>query len=78
MNQSHAEFAERAGQTPSELFEGDIQFPPATRVNDTQHRLGLRQVDTPGQEGPEREFARFRQSRSSLTYGRENGVEQRR
>jgi hypothetical protein len=48
---------QRSGQAAGQLPEGDIKLGPAARVNDRQHGFGLRQIQTPGQEGSQREFS---------------------
>ena len=64
-------------QTSRQLGEGDIELSPVGGIDHAQDGFGLSQVEASGQEGPQGEFTRLRQSSPGLTQGPQSRLQQR-
>ncbi len=53
-----------------------MQFVRVLGIDHAQHRLGLRQVEAAGQEGPQRELARLGQASTLFAQRLQRGVQQ--
>ena len=69
---------QRACQSAGKLAQGGVEGGGAIGVDHAQHRFGLGQVDSPGQERPQRELARPGQSGAGGADGPQQHLHQRR